>query len=124
MRIVSNPAFSRDAVRPGEAMQVLRANTSAKDHHFWPDELPFGEAVAFAGLRLLGHQQVTDAYLLGLALRRGGRLALWTPESRRSPNPNRRPPRRWRSWSDEESAPVTRCQIGSWKPKRAFEPQR
>jgi hypothetical protein len=31
--------------------------------------------VAFAGVRLLGHQQVTDAYLLGLALRRDGRLA-------------------------------------------------
>jgi hypothetical protein len=33
------------------------------------------ETVAFAGVRLLGHQQITDAYLLGLALRRGGRLA-------------------------------------------------
>ena len=28
-----------------------------------------------AGARLVGHQQVTDAYLLGLALRRGGLLA-------------------------------------------------
>ena len=28
----------------------------------WPDELPFAEAVAFAGDRRLGHQQVTDAY--------------------------------------------------------------
>ena len=74
-RIVSNPAFSRDAVQPREAMQVLRANTAAKDHSFWPDELPFADAVAFAGARLVGHQQVTDAYLLGLALRRGGLLA-------------------------------------------------
>jgi predicted nucleic acid-binding protein len=56
-------------------MQVLAANTAAKDHAFWPDELPFAGAVAFAGVRLLGHQQVTDAYLLGLAIRRGGALA-------------------------------------------------
>lgn len=75
VRIVSNPAFSRDAVQPREAIQVLSANTTAKDHTFWPDELPFAEAVACTGVRLLGHKQVTDAYLLGLAIRRGGVLA-------------------------------------------------
>ncbi|MGD1084851.1 MAG: TA system VapC family ribonuclease toxin [Verrucomicrobiota bacterium] len=75
VRIVSNPAFSRDAVQPREAVQVLRANTAARDHEFWPDELPLAAAVAFAGVRLIGHQQVTDAYLLGLALHRCGKLA-------------------------------------------------
>ena len=75
VRIVSNPAFSRDAVQPREAIHVLSANTAAKDHAFWADELPVAEAVAFAGIRLMGHQQVTDAYLLGLAIRRGGALA-------------------------------------------------
>ena len=75
VRIVSNPAFSRDAVRPSEAIQVLAVNTAAKDHVFWADELPYPEASAFAGIRLMGHQQVTDAYLLGLALRKGGVLA-------------------------------------------------
>ena len=75
VRIVSNPAFSRDAVQPREAVQVLVANTAAKDHRFWPDDLPLAETVAFTGVRLLGHQQVTDAYLLGLALHRGGALA-------------------------------------------------
>ena len=74
VRIVANPAFSRDAVTPREAAGVLAANTAAKDHLFWPDELTFADAVAFSGLRLVGHQQVTDAYLLGLALRRGGML--------------------------------------------------
>ena len=75
VRIVSNPAFSRDAVQPREASQVLAANTAARDHAFWTDDLPFAAAVAFAGARLLGHQQVTDAYLLGLAIHRGGVLA-------------------------------------------------
>ena len=75
VRIVSNPAFSRDAVQPREAVQVLSANTAAQDHVFWPDEIPVAEAVAFTGVRLMGHQQVTDAYLLGLAIRRGGVLA-------------------------------------------------
>jgi toxin-antitoxin system PIN domain toxin len=75
VRIVSNPAFSRDAVTPRDAVGVLATNTASKDHLFWPDELPLVEAVAFAGSKLLGHQQVTDAYLLGLVLRRGGKLA-------------------------------------------------
>jgi hypothetical protein len=75
VRIVSNPAFSRDAVQPREAVQVLSANTAAKDHQFWPDEVPLATAVAFAGVRLMGHQQVTDAYLLGLAISCGGMLA-------------------------------------------------
>lgn len=75
VRIVSNPAFSRDAVAPREAIGVLAANKAAKDYTFWPDDLSFVDAVAFAGARLVGHQQATDAYLLGLALRRGGILA-------------------------------------------------
>ena len=75
VRIVSSPAFSRDAVTPRDAVGVLATNTASKDHVFWPDELPLVEAVAFAGSKLLGHQQVTDAYLLGLVLRRGGMLA-------------------------------------------------
>lgn len=75
VRIVSNPAFSRDAVQPREALQVLNANTAAEDHTFWADDLPVAESVAFTGIRLMGHQQVTDAYLLGLAIRRSGVLA-------------------------------------------------
>ncbi len=75
VRIASNPAFSRDAVQPREAVHVLAANTAAKDHTFWEDDVALPEAVAFAGVRLVGHQQVTDAYLLGLAIRRGGMLA-------------------------------------------------
>ncbi len=75
VRIVSNPAFSRDAVLPREAIAILEANTVARDHQFWPDSLAFPKAAAFAGVRLVGHQQVTDAYLLGLALGRRGVLA-------------------------------------------------
>jgi toxin-antitoxin system PIN domain toxin len=75
VRIVSNPAFSRDAVQPREAIHVLASNIAAKDHAFWPDQFPVAQAVAFTGVRLMGHQQVTDAYLLGLAIRRGGMLA-------------------------------------------------
>jgi uncharacterized protein len=75
VRIVSNPVFSRDAVQPREAVHVLAANLAATDHSFWADDVPLPEAVAFTGFRLVGHQQVSDAYLLGLAIRKGGMLA-------------------------------------------------
>ena len=75
VRIVSNPAFSRDAVSPREATGLLAANTSATDHVFWAADRSLAEATAFAEARLVGHRQVTDAYFLGLAIARGGRLA-------------------------------------------------
>jgi uncharacterized protein len=75
VRIVSNPAFSRDAVTPREAASVLAANKAAKDCSFWEDDMGFFDAVSYASLRLASHQQVADAYLLGLAIRHGGALA-------------------------------------------------
>jgi uncharacterized protein len=74
VRIVSNPAFSRDAVTPKEAINVLAANVRHKSHHLWGDEIDIVTAVwPFVG-RLSGHQQVTDAYLLGLARHKKGKL--------------------------------------------------
>ena len=75
VRIVSNPAFSRDAVTPVHALALLHENTGSRDHQFWADELSFYAAVAGFRHRLAGHQQVTDAYLLGLAIRKQGVLA-------------------------------------------------
>lgn len=75
VRITSNPAFSADAVSPPEALSLLKTNMAAPDHMFWPDDVALTQAVEYAGARLVGHQQVTDAYLLGLAMQRGGVLA-------------------------------------------------
>jgi toxin-antitoxin system PIN domain toxin len=75
VRIVSNPGFSRDAVTPTEALAVLQENAKAGDHRFWAASLSVQDAVKTVRSRLAGHQQVTDAYLLGLAMRRHGVLA-------------------------------------------------
>jgi predicted nucleic acid-binding protein len=48
---------------------------SHASHLFWPDDLPFGEAVRKIEPLISGRQQVTDAYLLGLAIRRKAKLA-------------------------------------------------
>jgi toxin-antitoxin system PIN domain toxin len=74
VRIVSNPAFSRDAVTPKEAVGLLAANLQHKGHQFWADEIDIVSAIGPLSERVQGHQQVTDAYLLGLAIHKKGKL--------------------------------------------------
>lgn len=55
-----------------QALALLQAVTGHARHRFWPDALDYGE-VRWHGV--LGHRQVTDAYLAALARHHGGRLA-------------------------------------------------
>jgi len=74
VRIISNPAFSPHAVSPNDALVMLRDNLKHPAHRFWGMDVSLMEAVLPVRDRLVGHQQVTDAYLLGLAIRKNGRL--------------------------------------------------
>jgi toxin-antitoxin system PIN domain toxin len=74
VRLSSNPAIIPGAVSVPAALEVLRDFTRAPHHVFWPDDVSLSDRRFPPGL-LLGHRQVTDAYLLALAVRRGGRLA-------------------------------------------------
>jgi hypothetical protein len=73
VRILSSPAFSPQAVSPKEAIDALKFNTKHSAHQFWPDDLPLADALA--KLQHRGHQQITDAYLLALAIHHRGKLA-------------------------------------------------
>jgi toxin-antitoxin system PIN domain toxin len=75
VRVVSNPAFSPDAVSPEEATQLLGLSLKHSTHRFWEATISYVGAVEEFGSRLVGHRQVTDAYLLGLAMHYGGKLA-------------------------------------------------
>ena len=75
VRILSNPAFSPAALSVSNALLVLEANVKLPEHHFWPDDISLLEAVSKIGKRVTGHQQVTDLYLVGLAVRHRGKLA-------------------------------------------------
>jgi toxin-antitoxin system PIN domain toxin len=74
-RISSNPKIIAQAVSPREALAMLERMTALPGHAFWPDELsPMGQHT-FGSLQLVGHRQITDAYLLALCRHRKGRLA-------------------------------------------------
>jgi uncharacterized protein len=75
LRLLSNPLVGSNAVPPTEAVAVLEENTSTPHHEFWADDISFGKAVEPLKSRLTGHRQITDAYLLGLAMHHKGRLA-------------------------------------------------
>ena len=54
------------------AVAVLDQLTGHPRHAFWADDIGYG-GISWAGV--LGHRQVTDSYLAGLARHHGGRLA-------------------------------------------------
>jgi hypothetical protein len=74
VRIVSNPAFSPRAVSPAEAIDALRITVGHPGHQFWSDDISLPDALGSLGTRIMGHQQVTDAYLLALAMHHHGKL--------------------------------------------------
>ena len=75
VRILSNPAFSPNALVPRQALALLQANVAHSHHHFWPDDLPLVEALGGSVKGVAGHKQITDAYLLALAAHHRGALA-------------------------------------------------
>jgi uncharacterized protein len=74
VRILSNPAFSADALSVENAFSVLEANLNLPGHQFWPADIPLSQVPKQVG-KLSGHAQITDAYLIGLALHHRGKVA-------------------------------------------------
>jgi toxin-antitoxin system PIN domain toxin len=75
VRVLSNPAFSAHSLTPSGALLVLKHNVELPGHQFWNDSLQLGEALERIPRRLTGHQQITDAYLIALAMHNRGKLA-------------------------------------------------
>ena len=67
-RVLPKPASMRDS------MEILTQLTQAKGHIFWPLDCALQEATAFCADKLFGPSQLPDAYLLGLAIAKGGIL--------------------------------------------------
>lgn len=74
VRVLASPAFSPHAPTAEQARQELEEDIRHPAHHFWPDSLPLGEALGVLGIELEGHRQVTDAYLLALAIHNKGKF--------------------------------------------------
>ena len=75
VRILSNPAFSRRAVTPVEAIDALRITLEHPGHQFWADDISVPEGLVSIAKGISGHQLVTDAYLVALAIHHRGKRA-------------------------------------------------
>ena len=74
VRISANPQFTRRAVLAGQALALLQRITAMPEHEFWADDLEV--TAALDGREgIVEHRQITDGYLLALAVRHGGVLA-------------------------------------------------
>ena len=73
---ITQGSLIRLLIREGQpaaaARAVLGGTTADPRHEFWPDDVPYTD-VPVQGI--IGHRQVTDAYLAQLARARGSRLA-------------------------------------------------
>ena len=73
VRIMSQPAYPQ-AVSPEQAARLLRAATATQHHEFLPDDISLLDDGHVDLQRVHGPRQLTDAYLLALALSHGCRF--------------------------------------------------
>jgi hypothetical protein len=74
VRVLSNPAYPTVDATPADVIAHLRTFCAASNHEFWPDSVSLLDQSLFDSHRIAGHQKITDVYLLGLAVRQGGKL--------------------------------------------------
>ena len=73
VRIISQPRYP-NPVPPNQALERLARASSTDYHQFWTCSVSLLSEQVLDRSRLHGSKQVTDAYLLALAVANGGRL--------------------------------------------------
>jgi predicted nucleic acid-binding protein len=73
VRTISKPGYARP-VPLQTALAALATQLAQSDHQFWPDDISILDSKVFDRNHILGPAQITDAYLLALAVKNEGRL--------------------------------------------------
>ena len=73
VRITSQPSFPY-ASTTAAALAKFKDAIGRTQHAFWTDDVSIADESIFDPAFLLGHRQVTDTYLLALAMKNGGSL--------------------------------------------------
>jgi len=73
VRVLSDPAYPTVAATPAEAASRLSVVCADPGHEFWTDSVSLLDEALFRLQAITGHRQITDIYLLGLAVRHGGK---------------------------------------------------
>jgi uncharacterized protein len=75
VRVLSQPAYPGRRITPADAVEGLIAFRNSGRHTFWPDTVSVCDGSTFRFQHIAGHRQLTDVYLLALAVEHRGRLA-------------------------------------------------
>jgi uncharacterized protein len=73
-RIMSQSGY-KNRVSTAFAIDLLAEQVAHTDHVFWHDDISLRDAAFFVPTCILGPNQITDVYLLALAVKYSGRLA-------------------------------------------------
>ncbi len=73
IRIIAHPGYPNTKPVPS-IVNRLRAATENPVHQFWADDLSLLDDLAIDSTRVHGPRQLTDVYLLALAVAHGGQL--------------------------------------------------
>ena len=74
VRVLSQPAYPK-AITVTAAIDLLTTATADAGHRFWPDSVSLVEPRRLDRKQIVGPKQITDVYLLALAVEQQGRLA-------------------------------------------------
>lgn len=75
VRVMSNPSYSKKVVfPPSDLISRLRRFTANTNHQFWGADLSLLDSKIFNVTRIHRSKQITDLYLLSLAVCHQGRL--------------------------------------------------
>ncbi len=75
VRIMSNPNYSNSVeFSPRDLIDRIRSFAQNSVHEFWSADISLRDPGIFAIDRIHGSRQLTDLYLLALAIKHGGRL--------------------------------------------------
>lgn len=72
VRVIARTAGGSAAM--AKLFEAIRFTCDSEHHEFWPVDFSMADVLPEVRGRLQGHAQITDAVLLTLAIRRGGRL--------------------------------------------------
>ncbi len=73
VRILSQPKYPLSQTIQ-TAIKLLNTAKTNTDHEFWPDSLSISDSFHFVQEKLSHHGQLTDTYLLALAMKNNGKL--------------------------------------------------
>ncbi len=85
LRILGRPGANHGPDSPTSARTLLRSLLATPGHQFWPDDVSLMDPRIVPSLP--GSKHLTDLYLLGLAVKHGGRFATFDQSIDPSPIP-------------------------------------